>query len=78
MFDTPLSGRTGIIKNSVKNRMPFFSVNGVTAPHLEQRIAPAVCSLPQVKNFVPIISIFHSVSRVKDLIKYNKTALVCK
>lgn len=51
----PLMGITGMMKKSVMKRMPFLSVKFATVPHCPHRVAVGACSLPQLKNLVPII-----------------------
>jgi len=50
----PLMGVTGM-KKRVMKRMPFFSMNSPTVPHLLQRICIREGSLPQVTKRVPMM-----------------------
>ncbi len=50
----PLMGMTGM-KKRVMKRMPFFSMNSPTVPHLLQRICIREGSSPQVTKRVPMM-----------------------
>jgi 6-phosphogluconolactonase/glucosamine-6-phosphate isomerase/deaminase len=52
----PLIGISGMTKKIVKNRIPVFSVNGATVPHVPQRMLVVVGVDPQKKTLKPQIS----------------------
>ena len=53
---SPLIGITGMMKNSVINRIPFFRRNAATFPQVPQRMNSDVNSEPQKNTLVPMIS----------------------
>ena len=53
---SPLIGITGMMKNSVMNRIPFLLRKWAAFPQVPQRISSDVNSEPQKNTFVPIIS----------------------
>ena len=56
MWRTPLSGHTGMTKNTVKKRIPLFLMKAPWKPQREQWCCPSSLSEPQAKNRVPMIN----------------------